>query len=103
MKPCVVPDAALRDQESVEMIRVWIAEQGLHCALNIGMYQDQGKTEQVAWGIILADVVRHVSDALKQRYGLDAGDSLAQILDTFLTELGAPTSRATGGFSSSGH
>jgi len=28
-----VPEAALRDKDAVEMLRVWIAEGGLHCSL----------------------------------------------------------------------
>ena len=40
MKVLVVPEPAVRDPDSVEMARVWIAEDGLHCSLNIGMYHE---------------------------------------------------------------
>ena len=36
----VIPEAALRDENSVEMLRVWIAEKKLHCSMKIGMYRE---------------------------------------------------------------
>jgi hypothetical protein len=32
-----IPSAALKDENSVEMLRVWIAEQKLHCSIKVGM------------------------------------------------------------------
>ena len=98
MKQCVIPDAALRDKDSVEMIRVWIAEQGLHCVMNVGIYQEQRQPEAFAWGIILTDVARHVANALQERYGIEAEASLRQIREGFLAELDSPTSEAKGSF-----
>ncbi|MBL9035239.1 MAG: DUF5076 domain-containing protein, partial [Rhodospirillaceae bacterium] len=98
MKPCSVPDAALRDKDSVEMLRAWIAEGGLHCAINIGMYEKHEAPEQIAWGIILSDVARHVANAMHARYGDSVDGSLTQIRDAFLRELNMPTSAAKGGF-----
>ena len=60
-----VPGAAIADPKSVEMIRAWIANRGLHCSLRIGAWeQNPGVREDHAWGILLADVVKHVADAL---------------------------------------
>ena len=103
MKPCVVPDAALRDKDSVEMLRAWIAEDGLHCTINIGMYEKHEAPEQIAWGIILSDVARHVANAMRERYGDNVDRSLAQIRDAFLQELDSPTSATKGGFTSGAH
>jgi hypothetical protein len=50
MKECIIPAPARRDQDSVEMIRVWVAEKGLHCTINIGMYENHAAPEEVAWG-----------------------------------------------------
>jgi hypothetical protein len=94
-----IPDAALRDADAVEMLRVWIAEQKLHCSLKIGMYHEtEGVSEQHAWGVILADVARHVASALASGYGLDKEESVRKIRDAFSKELGAPTSLAEGSF-----
>jgi hypothetical protein len=65
MKALVIPPAAQRDENSLQMISGWIAEQGLHCTLNIGMWHGQGMSESASWGILLADVVRHVANAIQ--------------------------------------
>jgi len=94
-----VPEAALRDDDAVEMLRVWIAERGLHCSMKIGMYVETMKvSEEKAWGTILADVARHVSRALESGYSTDASESLQKIRDSFIKELGVPTSEAKGDF-----
>lgn len=94
-----IPPAALRDENSVEMLRVWIAEQKLHCSMKVGMYQDgMGIPEVDAWGTILADVARHLADALESKYGADKEDSITKIRDSFLHEISKPTSKTDGGF-----
>jgi hypothetical protein len=99
MKELIVPPAALRDKQSIEMMRVWIAEKGLHCSLNIGIYSSSPSTsEERAWGIILADATRHVSDALAKSNGSSIQDSLSLIRENFLRELDKPTSKTSGDF-----
>jgi len=94
-----IPDAAVRDRESVEMLRVWIAEQGLHCSLKVGMYQEtKDVSETKAWGIILADAAKHIANALQSAYSIDRTASLKAIRDSFVEELASPTSEAKGGF-----
>lgn len=94
-----IPEAALRDRDAVEMLRVWIAEKKLHCSMKIGMYQEtMNIPEEKAWGVILADVARHVSNAMESGYGGDAAESLEKIRESFLGELRKPTSGATGSF-----
>jgi hypothetical protein len=93
-----VPGAAIADPKSAEMIRAWIAKQGLHCSLNIGVWgADSGVDERKAWGILLADVARHVANALATE-GVAQADSVALIRDSFLGELDSPTSGASGDF-----
>ena len=94
-----IPEAALRDEDAVEMLRVWIAERGLHCSLKVGMYREtMNVQEEKAWGTILADVARHIAKALESGYSTKAEESLQKIRDSFLRELDAPTSGAKGGF-----
>ena len=40
MIECPIPEAALQDPNSVEMLRVWVAGGQLHCSLKVGMYRD---------------------------------------------------------------
>ena len=94
-----IPEAALRDKDSVEMLRVWIAERKLHCSMKVGMYQEGMKmSEERAWGIILADVARHLANALQEAYSKDPRDTVARIREAFAKELDAPTSKAEGDF-----
>lgn len=93
----LVPPAALRDPDSWEVLRVWIAEQGLHVSLKVGCF---GDVETQAWGTLLADAARHVADALS---GADQGAEdreviLAQIAEVFLAEMEEPTSATRGSF-----
>lgn len=94
-----IPEAAYRDRDSVEMLRVWIAEQKLQCSMKIGMYEETTDiSEEKAWGTILADVARHIAKALEAGYAKDQTDALCQIRNQFFVELGDPTSDIEGGF-----
>jgi hypothetical protein len=89
----------LRDQNAVEVLRVWIAGKRLHCSMKVGMYREMMNVpEEKARGTILADVARHLANALESGYSADAADSLQKIRDSFLSELGRPTAAVTGGF-----
>jgi hypothetical protein len=80
------------------MLSAWIAEKGLHCSLNIGMWEASGRPEAAAWGILFADAVRHVAAALEKQQGHAAPDSLQAILRALHDELGEPTSAVQGNF-----
>ena len=92
-----VPPAAFDDPEAGEMIRVWIAAGGLHCSLNIGRYKPYEREEE-AWGTVLADVIRHVSNAMAERYGTNKVDTVNKIYDWLTTELYEPTTDHSGSF-----
>lgn len=94
-----IPEAALRDEDAVEMLRVWIAERKLHCSMKVGMYREtMNVPEEKAWGTILADVARHLANALESGYSTNAVESLQKIRESFNNELTAPTSNAKGDF-----
>ncbi len=93
-----VPEAAQRDPQSVEMLRVWIAEKSLWCSVKLGMYEDTNISEEKAWGTILADAARHLANACAQEYGSDRAKTLQLIRLAFLDELRDPTSETRGGF-----
>ena len=98
MKPLVIPPAAQRDDNAIQMLSAWIAERGQHCTIKIGLWEDNGRDEAPAWGIFLADTIRHIADALQEQYGKPAPDSIAAILDALHTELDDPSSPVTGDF-----
>jgi hypothetical protein len=94
----VIPPAAQRDPQAMEIIRVWIAERGLHTSVRIGVYKENRVPEQKAWGIILADTARHVARGFADESEFGEEEILAAIKKSFLEELGDPTSDVEGGF-----
>jgi hypothetical protein len=58
------PPAATRDKASFELLRVWVAEQGQHVSLRSGTWEDP-----FAWGIVLADLARHIVNACSKAFG----------------------------------
>lgn len=94
-----IPEAAQLDDNSVEMLRVWIAKNKLHCSLKIGMYKESTNVkEEKAWGIILADSIKHIANALNEAYQLDVSQSIAAIRENLENELDKPSSVAAGNF-----
>lgn len=88
-----IPVAAIRDPDSVEMLRVWVAEKQLHSSLKIGMYRDgMGIDEEAAWGTILADTARHIARALHPENAEQESETLQKILRGVNIELAVPTS-----------
>jgi Domain of unknown function (DUF5076) len=93
-----IPPAAQRDSNAREILRVWIAECGLHTSVRIGVYKDCKVPEQEAWGIILADTARHISRGFAEESDVGEKEVLAAIKDSFLQEIDDPTSEIEGGF-----
>lgn len=84
------------------MIRVWIAHNELHVSLLLGMWQDAPKLrvdERQAWGELLADVVRHIANGLKQSHDWDVGETREQIRSSFLLHLDSDDGDFSGGYS----
>jgi hypothetical protein len=95
-----IPEAALDDPDAVEMLRVWVANKGLHCSIKVGMYREtMNIPEEKAWGTILADAARHIANALALEYSENSEESLAKIKNYLIKELEKPTSGIKGGFS----
>jgi len=98
MKVLTVPVQAQRDENAVQMMSAWIAERGMHCALNVGHFSAHGHDEPEAWGVLLADAVRHISQAIEMQTGRDRVRIEAEITKSLLLELGDPSSPASGDF-----
>ena len=86
------PPAAARDKASFELLRVWVAEQGQHVSLRSGTWEDP-----FAWGIVLADLARHIVNAESMhRKGLDKDAYLERIIEGFHAEIESPTDEPEG-------
>jgi hypothetical protein len=80
-----------------------LRKKGLHCTINIGMYENHRVPEATAWGMILADVTRHIADAMRDEHGTDTNVTIDKIRESYLDELDSPTSETKGGFAPRKH
>jgi Domain of unknown function (DUF5076) len=87
-----IPPAAQRDKASFEVMRVWIAEQGQHVSIQSGAWDDP-----FAWGIVLADLARHIALAHQmQSTKIDPEAFLERLLEGFQAEIDNPTDEPEG-------
>ena len=60
----------------------WVVNQELQCSLYTGAFE-----EPATWGVLLADLVRTITSALKENDGKDPQETLDEILTAFQEEL----------------
>jgi hypothetical protein len=77
------PPAAESDPESFEMARVWAAGGQQHVALKIN-----GELDPAGWGLMLADLGRHVAAAYEQLGVCTAEAAFERILQGLASEVG---------------
>jgi Domain of unknown function (DUF5076) len=91
-KSLSIPPAAQRDKASFEVMRVWIAEQGQHVSIQSGAWDDP-----FAWGIVLADLARHIALAHQlQNKETDIDVFMERLLEGFHAEIDNPTDEPEG-------
>jgi hypothetical protein len=87
-----IPPVAQRDKASFEVMRVWIAEHGQHVSIRSGAWEDP-----FAWGIVLADLARHIAHAHElQNDAADKDAFLHRLLEGFQAEIENPTDEPEG-------
>ena len=86
-----IPDVAREDPKAFELLRVWIARKGQHVSLRAGVWDDPA-----AWGIMLADLARHVANSIQQDVGLDRLVVLRRIKAAWDAEFESPTDDPSG-------
>jgi hypothetical protein len=86
-----VPDVAVHDPNSFELLRVWVANKAQHVSLRVGVWEDPA-----AWGIMLADLARHIVSAYSQEGAVDKVQTLRRIKSGFDAEIGTQMERPLG-------
>ena len=81
-----IPSSATDDPKAFEIARMWVAHGGQHVAIRVGVWQ---KPE--AWGIVLADLAKHLASAYEQHVGLNRDAALEQIKAKFQAEMNSLT------------
>ena len=82
-----------RDPKLFEFLRVWSAKDGQHISVLLSAFDDP-----VYWGMMLADIVCHVANALEERFGIDQRGTRKRIQEGFEAEMTHPTSKVKGRF-----
>ena len=80
------PPTAVHDALSFEIARVWVANDAQHVRLRTDVWPDPA-----AWGIVLADLARHVALAYHHMEDHDPEDVLERVLAGLRAELEYPT------------
>lgn len=80
------PPAATDDARSFEIARLWVAGDAQHVRLRADVWPDPA-----AWGVVLADLARHVALAYHHEEDHDVEDVLERVLAGFRAELESPT------------
>lgn len=82
----VIPESIQKSLGALEVLRVWIADDKNHICIRTGVWDDPA-----AWGLMLADLARHVARMLEQEEGRDADATLRRIIEGLEAELSQPT------------
>jgi Domain of unknown function (DUF5076) len=77
-----VPESAKTDAKSFELLRVWVAHHDQHISLRVGVWEDP-----TAWGVMLADLARHIANAFEQTENRDPLEVLERIKAGFDSEI----------------
>lgn len=85
-----VPREVENDPNAREVLRAWVANGGLVCALRPETWPEASN-----WGIVLADVARHVANAVRDLKGDEPAVTVEKIRKLFNAELAGPTDEPT--------
>ncbi|MEG3149254.1 DUF5076 domain-containing protein [Sphingomonas sp. ZT3P38] len=77
-----IPGATGTDKDAFEILRVWIANEQQHVSLRTGVWEDPA-----AWGLMLADLARHIANAYHQQEGYAVSAALKRIKEGLDAEL----------------
>lgn len=92
MRELTIPPAAMSDQDSIEIARIWAANNAQHVTLAAGLWEDP-----FGWGIMLVDLARHVARSYGQLNQMSAEEALQRIREGFDAEWDSPTDEPAGG------
>jgi hypothetical protein len=94
MRELPIPPDAKQAQQAIEIARGWILDNRLQCSLFPTIWKD---TPEV-WGILLADFLSHIAQAIASESELTRDQVRGIITKRLLAELNAPTAEHTGDF-----
>jgi hypothetical protein len=87
-----IPHGVASDPKSFELVRAWVAQGDLHVSLQMGGWDDPK-----AWGVVLADLVRHVARFYAEQKRLNPEETIARVRDAMDAELDGEEEGPEGG------
>ncbi len=78
-----IPPDAEESKDAVEIGRVWVCNGALNVSLRVGVFDGIG-----TWGVLLADLARHIADAQEQLDHSDPENTLDEIKEALDAEWG---------------
>ena len=102
MNELVIPPAAVEDEQSIEILRAWVAGGAQWVSLNPHMYRNSDFEEEWTWGLFLADTIKHISNAVAEQSGKDPKKVAKAIQKSFAEEMKKPTTEVKGGYLDNG-
>jgi hypothetical protein len=94
MRELSIPSDAHNTQDAVELIRSWIIDGKLQCSLFPSIWAERPET----WGLLLAYVAHHISDAASAQGHHTKQQILSSIASRFASEIAAATDEHEGHF-----
>lgn len=94
MRELPIPPDAEPNDRTMEIFRGWIVDNKLQCSLAPWVWKD---TPEV-WGILLADVVHHLCNALEKETNLSRAELFRIITKKLFSELESPSAEHEGDF-----
>ncbi|MBS1519364.1 MAG: DUF5076 domain-containing protein [Bacteroidetes bacterium] len=91
MRELQIPPAAVEDQESFEILRVWAAFKEQHVTIHSELNGDAKH-----FGFLLAELALHASKLYAQRLSLSEIEALKDVLDGFNAEIIKESGNPTG-------
>jgi Fe-S cluster assembly ATPase SufC len=75
------PEAAINDTNSKEVLRAWVAENGMHFSFRSGQWPTE------VWGVFLSDILRQVVAAEVEETKTDPKHVVRSIMDKLMDEV----------------
>ena len=87
-----IPRGVGADPKAFELVRAWVADGDLHVSLQMGGWDDP-----TAWGVVIADLVRHVARFYAEQKGLNPEETMARVRAAMGAELDGEDDGPAGG------
>jgi len=76
-----IPAAAIADENSREILRAWVANDGMHFSYRFGQWPTE------VWGVFLSDILRQIASSAKEEDQIDPRHTVRAVMDRFMDEV----------------